>query len=144
MTGDGGAPIIGMNPRKSVVPVPGTPPPFRPYYSNAVRVAAGDLLYISGQVAWDNEGQIVGIDDGPAQAQQAFDNLGKELAGHGAGWQDLVKVTVFVTDFSWFDELSALREALFPHHGPASTIVRVAGLVQPELLVEVEAIAVVG
>jgi enamine deaminase RidA (YjgF/YER057c/UK114 family) len=133
-----------MNPRKSIVDVPGTPPAFRPYYSNAVRAAAGDLLYISGQVAWDEQGRIVGVGDGPAQARQAFDNVGKVLAAHGASWQDLVKVTVFVTDFSWFDELSALREALFPENGPASTIVQVAGLVQPELLIEVEAVAVVG
>ena len=144
MNGDGGAPITGMNPRKSIVDVPGTPPAFRPYYSNAVRAAAGDLLYISGQVAWDEQGRIVGVGDGPAQARQAFDNVGKVLAAHGASWQDLVKVTVFVTDFSWFDELSALREALFPENGPASTIVQVAGLVQPELLIEVEAVAVVG
>lgn len=144
MNGDGGAAITGMNARKSILEVSGTPPPFRPYYSNAVRAAAGDLLFISGQVAWDDEGRIVGIGDGPAQARQAFDNVGKVLAAHGASWQDLVKVTVFVTDFGWFDELSALREALFPDHGPASTIVRVAGLVQPELLVEVEAVAVLG
>jgi 2-iminobutanoate/2-iminopropanoate deaminase len=144
VNGDGGAPILGMNPRKSIRHVPGTPPPFRPYYSNAVRAAAGDMLYISGQVAWDDEGAIVGVGDGAAQARQAFGNLGKVLAAHGASWQDLVKVTVFVTDFGWFDELSALREALFPEAGPASTIVRVAGLVQPELLVEVEAVAVVG
>ena len=133
-----------MTPRRSVADVPGAPPPFRPYYSNAVRSAAGDLLHISGQVAWDDEGRIVGVGDGPAQARKAFDNLGRVLAAHGASWQDVVKVTVFVTDFTWFDELSALREALFPAHGPASTIVRVAGLVQPELLVEVEATAVVG
>ncbi|NMH96802.1 Rid family hydrolase [Pseudonocardia acidicola] len=144
MTGDGGAAITGMSPRKSIRDVPGTPPPFRPYYSTAVRVSAGDLLYISGQVAWDDQGRVVGVGDGPAQARQAFDNVGRILAAHGASWQDLLKVTVFVTDFGWFDELSALRERLFPAHGPASTIVQVAGLVQPELLIEVEAVAVVG
>jgi 2-iminobutanoate/2-iminopropanoate deaminase len=133
-----------MNPRKTIREVPGAPPPFRPYYSNAVRVAAGDLLHVSGQVAWDAQGRIVGVGDGPAQARQAFHNLGLVLAAHGAGFEDLVKVTVFVTGFDWFDQLSALREELFPQHGPASTIVRVAELVQPELLVEVEAVAVVG
>lgn len=144
MTGDGGAAIRGMNPRKSILGVPGTPPPLRSYYSNAVRVAAGDLLYISGQVAWDETGRVVGLGDGPAQARQAFDNMGRVLAAHGASWQDVLKVTVYVTGFGWFDELSALREQLFPEHGPASTIVRVAGLVQPELLIEVEAVAAVG
>lgn len=144
MNGTGGASTVGMNPRKSIAEVPGTPHPFRPYYSNAVRVAGGELLYISGQVAWDDGGRIVGIGDGPAQARQTFVNVGKVLAGHGASWQDLLKVTLFVTDFSWFEELSAIRTALFPANGPASTIVQVSGLVQPELLIEVEAVAVVG
>lgn len=144
MNGDGGAAITGMNPRKSILDVPGAPPPFRRYYSNAVRVSDGDLLYVSGQVAWDEEGRVVGVGDGPAQARQAFDNVGRVLTAHGASWQDVLKVTVFVTDFDWFDELSALRELLFPEHGPASTIVRVVGLVQPELLVEVEAVVAVG
>lgn len=144
VNGDGGAAITGMNPRKSILRVPGAPPPLRGYYSNAVRVSAGDLLHVSGQVAWDTDGRVVGVDDGPAQARQAFANLGRVLAAHGASWQDVLKVTVFVTTFDWFDELSALRERLFPEHGPASTIVKVAGLVQPELQIEVEAVAAVG
>ncbi|HEV7824919.1 MAG TPA: RidA family protein [Mycobacteriales bacterium] len=133
-----------MTPRTSVTDVPGAPPPFRPYYSNAVRVSAGDLLYISGQVAWDSAGRIVGVGDGAAQARQAFANMGLVLAAHGATWRDLVRIIVYVTDWSWFDELAALREELFPADGPASTIVRVAGLVQPELMIEVEGVAVVG
>ncbi|WP_079046412.1 RidA family protein [Carbonactinospora thermoautotrophica] len=133
----------GSTTRKSVVDVPGVPPPFRCYYSNAVRVAGGDMLYISGQVAWDEDGNVVCVGDGPGQARKAFDNLGKVLAAHGATYDDVVKVTVYVTDFSWFDELSALREQLFPHNGPASTIVQVSQLVQPELMIEVEAVAVV-
>jgi 2-iminobutanoate/2-iminopropanoate deaminase len=130
--------------RRTVIDVPGAPPPFRPYYSNAVRVAAGDLLFISGQVAWDEHGQVVGLGDGAAQARQAFDNMEKVLRAHGATWKDLVKVVVYVTGFDWFEELAALREGLFPSDGPASTIVEVSALVQPELLVEVEGVAVVG
>jgi enamine deaminase RidA (YjgF/YER057c/UK114 family) len=133
-----------MSERRSIVDVPGAPPPFRRYYSNAVRVSAGDLLYISGQVAWDADGAVVGAGDGPAQARKAFENLGLVLAAHGATWRDLVRIIVYVTDWSWFDELAALREELFPTEGPASTIVQVAGLVQPELMIEVEAVAVVG
>ncbi|HEY0484932.1 MAG TPA: RidA family protein [Mycobacteriales bacterium] len=133
-----------MTPRVSIVDVPGAPPPFRTYYSNAVRVAAGDLLFVSGQVAWDAEGQIVGVGDGPAQARQAFHNLGLVLTAHGATWRDLVRIIVYVTDWSWFEELAALREELFPAGGPASTIVQVAGLVQPGLMIEVEGVAVVG
>jgi enamine deaminase RidA (YjgF/YER057c/UK114 family) len=124
--------------------VPGAPPPFRRYYSNAVRATAGDLLFVSGQVAWDEDGRVVCPGDGPGQARRVFDNLTAVLAAHGATLDDLVKITVFVTDLSWFAELSGLRETLFPADGPASTIVQVSALVQPELLIEVEAVAVIG
>lgn len=133
-----------MNPRRSIVDVPGVPAPYRPYYSNAVRAAAGDLLFVSGQVAWDENGGVVCVGDGPGQAERAFDNLGRVLAAHGATFADVVKVIVYVTDLSWFDGLAAIRERLFPADGPASTILQVAALVQPELMVEVEAVAVVG
>jgi enamine deaminase RidA (YjgF/YER057c/UK114 family) len=133
-----------MNTRTSVVDVPGVPAPYRAYYSNAVRVTAGDLLFVSGQVSWDEHGRVVGEGDGPAQARQTFGNLAKVLAAHGATFDDVIKVTVYVTDLGWFDELSDLRESLFPRGGPASTIVQVSRLVQPSLLIEVEAIAVVG
>ena len=111
--------------------VPGAPPPFRRYYSNAVRATAGDLLFVSGQVAWDEEGQVVCAGDGPGQTRKVFENLATILGAHGATLDDLVKITVFVTDLSWFDELSDLRESLFPDNGPVSTIVRVSELVQP-------------
>jgi len=133
-----------MNDRLSTADIPGIPAPYRPYYSNAVRVAAGDLLFISGQVAWDENGQLVGAGDGAAQSRQAFGNLGKILDAYGATFDDVVKVTVYVTDFSFFDELSALRQSLWRNGGPASAILLVSGLVQPELLVEVEAVAAIG
>jgi enamine deaminase RidA (YjgF/YER057c/UK114 family) len=133
-----------MTARKSIVDVPGAPPAFRPYYSNAVRVTAGDLLFISGQVAWDAGGQVVGVGDGPRQARQAFDNVGLVLAAHGATWGDIVRIVVYVTGWDWFEELATLRTELFPIDGPASAIIGVAGLVQPELMIEVEAVAVLG
>ncbi len=133
-----------VNPRKAILPTPGAPPAFRNYYSNAVRVAAGDLLFVSGQVAWDENGDVVSPDDGPAQAAKAFDNVAAVLAAHGATLDDVVRIIVYVTELSWFDELSALRERLFPENGPSSTIVQVSGLVQPELKIEVEVVAVVG
>ena len=72
-----------------------------------------------------------------------FENLATILGAHGATLDDLVKITVFVTDLSWFDELSDLRESLFRDNGPASTIVRVSELVQPQLMIEVDAVATV-
>ena len=121
----------------------GAPPPLRPYYANAVRVSGGDLLFISGQVAWDADGRVVGRGDPVRQAEQVFANIGTVLAAHGAGFDDVVKVTVYVTDLSWFDELSAIRVRLFSVLPPASTIVQVSSLVDPDLLLEVEAVAAI-
>jgi reactive intermediate/imine deaminase len=120
---------------------PGAPPALRPYYANAVRVTAGDLLFVSGQVAWDAAGQVVGRGDPSRQAEQVFANLSTILAAHGATMGDVVKVTVYVTDLTWFDELSAIRVRLFAALPPASTIVQVSSLVDPDLLIEVEAVA---
>ena len=122
---------------------PGAPPALRPYYSNAVRVPAGDLLFISGQVAWDADGAVVGRGDPVRQAEQVFANIATILAAHGATFEDIVKVTVYVTDLSWFDELSEVRVRLFAVLPPASVIVQVVSLVDPDLLIEVEAIAAV-
>lgn len=129
--------------RVSVIDVNGAPPEYRRYYSNAVRVAAGDMLYVSGQVAWDDQGEVVCVGDGPGQARQAFANIGRILAAHGCTFADVVRITVYVTDMSWFDELSAIRERIFTGVGPASTILQVVGLVQPELLIEIDIVAVV-
>ena len=122
---------------------PGAPPALRPYYANAVRVPAGDLLFISGQVAWDADGTVVGWGDPVRQAEQVFANIATILAAHGATFEDIVKVTVYVTDLSWFDELSEVRVRLFAVLPPASVIVQVVSLVDPDLLIEVEAIAAV-
>jgi 2-iminobutanoate/2-iminopropanoate deaminase len=129
--------------RKTVSNPPGGAAVLKPYYANAVLVSGGPLLFISGQVAWDEAGTIVGVGDPVAQAAQTFTNLRTVLRHHGADFGDLVKVTVYVTSFDWFSELSALREELFSDNPPASAIVQVARLVQPELLIEVEAVAVV-
>jgi reactive intermediate/imine deaminase len=120
---------------------PGAPPPLRPYYSNAVRVRAGDLLFISGQVAWDANGQVVGRGDPVRQAEQVFANISTILGAHAATFENIIKVTVFVTDLSWFEELSDIRVRLFSGLPPASTIVQVVSLVDPDLLIEVEAVA---
>ena len=130
-------------PRTHRLDLAGAPPPLRPYYANAVRVRAGDLLFISGQVAWDADGQVVGRGDPVRQAEQVFANLSTILRGHGATFEDIVKVTVFVTDLSWFEQLSDMRVRLFSKLPPASTIVQVAALVDPELLIEVEAVAAI-
>lgn len=123
---------------------PGAPPALRPYYSNAVRVSSGDLLFISGQVAWDEDGNVVGKDDPQRQAKQVFANIAAILSAHNATFADIVKVTVYVTDLSWFEQLSDIRRGVFGESRPASVIVQVSSLVQADLLLEVEAVAAVG
>jgi 2-iminobutanoate/2-iminopropanoate deaminase len=119
---------------------PGAPPVLRPYYANAVRVRAAEFLFVSGQVAWDEHGEIVGVGDPVRQAKQVFANLGVILRANGADFGDVVKVTVYVTDLAWFEDLSEVRLRYFRDRPPASVIVQVSALVHPDLLVEVDAI----
>ena len=110
--------------------------------SQAVQV--GDTVYVSGQGPLDPEGHIVGIDDMAAQSRQVFANLRTVLASAGATIDDVVKITGFITDTSRYAEYSAARAEAFPNNIPASSTVTVADLVLPGMLVEVEAVAVLG
>ena len=118
-------------------------PPLKPHYSNAVRVSAGPLLFIAGQIALDAKGQIVGKSDLRAQAVQVLENIRALLRAAGADMQDVLKFTVFVTDIRAFEELADIRLRYFPKNGPASAIVEVSRLVYPELMIEIEAVAAV-
>ena len=128
------------NARKTASNPPGVPAPIRGYYSNCVRVSAGPLLFVAGQVGMDVNGTIPR--DAAAQAELALKNIATILAAHGATLDDVVKVTVYVTDMKYLDEITPARLKAFPKDGPASAIVQVAGLAFPELKVEIEAVAV--
>ena len=112
-------------------------------YSQVVS-GTGRIVAISGQVALAEDGEIVGAGDPAAQAARVFHNLTRCLAAAGAGWDDVVKLTIFVTDVA---ALPAVREARDAHvdvsRPPASSAVQVAALVHPDLMVEVEALALV-
>ncbi|UNZ16744.1 RidA family protein [Streptomyces sp. 891-h] len=111
-------------------------------YSHLV-IGEGRLVAISGQVALDAHGEVVGEGDPEAQAEQVFSNLRRCLEEAGAGFADVVKFTFFVTDLSVMPALRAVRDRyLDPGRLPACSAVQVAGLVRPELLIEVEAFAV--
>ena len=113
-----------------------------PTYSHVVK--AGNTIYIAGQVAQDERGQVVGAGDFVAQANQVFVNLGKALASAGASFGDLVKTTVYVTDPRYRELLRDVRNRYLDSSAlPASTLVVVAGLALPEYLLEIEAVAVV-
>ena len=119
--------------------VEGLPEPFS-HYTDAVR--AGDLLFISGCVAIDADGKLVGEGDVVAQARQVFANVGLCLGAAGASFADVVKVTTFLTDIEDRAKINPVRQEVFGHARPASTLVEVSALVLPEFLIEVEAVAV--
>ena len=112
-------------------------------YSQVV-TGRGRLVVVSGQIAQDSTGELVGPGDPAAQARQVFENLGRCLAEAGAGFGDVVKLTFFVLDVA---DLPALREArdavIDTARPPASTAVQVAALFAPGYLLEVEALALV-
>ncbi|MFE5814332.1 RidA family protein [Streptomyces sp. NPDC056479] len=111
-------------------------------YSHVV-LGTGRFVAVSGQLALDEAGELVGEGDPAAQARQVFENLGRCLAAAGATFEDVVKLTYFLTDMT---HLPAIRAARAQHISddrlPASSAVQVAGLVRPEFLMEVEAYAV--
>jgi reactive intermediate/imine deaminase len=102
----------------------------------------GNLLFISGQVALDAKGNIIGRDDFEKQAKQTLDNLVTMLKAGGANLEDLMMITVFVTDMSNRSIFAKVRKAYFRKNPPASTIVEVKRLCTDGLLIEVNGIAV--
>ena len=131
------------NPRKSVLNPAVVAAPLKPYYSNAVRSDAGPLLWISGQVPLDSKGALVGKGDLRAQAAQVLENIKGILEDSAATMDDIVKVTVYVTDIGAFNSIADIREKYFPIFGPASVICEVSALAWPEFMIEIEAVAVV-
>ena len=107
-------------------------------------VQVGSMVYVSGTVALDPQGNMVGGDDMGAQARQVFENIRAVLAEAGATMDDVIKIRAFVTDISRYDEYSQARAEAFPNIIPASTVVGTSELVMPGLLVEVEAVAEIG
>ena len=104
----------------------------------------GDTIWLSGAVAFDAEGNIVGEGDLYAQSKKTFENIAEALASAGADMADIVKINTFLTDLARYAEYGKARTEAFPDGVPASTVVGTTALVRPELMVEVEAIAVIG
>jgi enamine deaminase RidA (YjgF/YER057c/UK114 family) len=111
-------------------------------YSHVV-IGTGRFVAIAGQIALDENGELVGPGDPAAQAQQVFENLGRCLSAAGATFDDVLKLTFFVTDVGILPAVREARDAVVDtSKPPASTAVQVASLVRPEFLLEVEAYAV--
>ncbi|WP_460084393.1 RidA family protein [Streptomyces variabilis] len=112
-------------------------------YAHVV-TGAGRLIAVSGQLALDEGGGLVGAGDAGARARQVFENLRRCLAAAGAAFDDVVKLTYFVTDMAHMPAVRAARAAHIPDDRvPAASAVQVSALVRPEFLLEVEALAVV-
>ncbi|MFF4501150.1 RidA family protein [Streptomyces sp. NPDC001401] len=113
-------------------------------YSHVV-MGTGRFVAIAGQIALDEDGKPVGEGDPEAQARQVFENLRRCLAAAGATFDDVVKLTFFVTDMAHMPAIRAARAAHIPDDRlPAASAVQVAALVRPDFLMEIEAFAVVG
>jgi 2-iminobutanoate/2-iminopropanoate deaminase len=114
-------------------------------YTHIVEVTGPNrTIYISGQIAYDKDGKIVGpAGDMKAQAEQVFRNLKAALDAAGATFADVVKMNSYITDMSKAQAVRDVRAQYFKDAMPASTFVEVKGLVRPELLLEIEVVAVV-
>jgi len=129
--------------RKSVGANPvSVAPPLKPHYSNSIRTESGPLLFVSGQVALDADGELIGKGDLRAQATQVLENIKAIIQANGGTMTDIAQVTVYVRDIEAFNSISDIRESYFPTDGPASAIVEVSALAWPEFLIEIAAVVV--
>jgi enamine deaminase RidA (YjgF/YER057c/UK114 family) len=112
-----------------------------PTYTPTVK--AGNTIYVAGQTAVDEAGNVVGKGDITAQATQVMENLGKALRAGGADYSNLVKITAYITDPRFREPVAAVRAKYLKDPKPASTLVVCAGLASPDYLVEIEGIAVI-
>jgi 2-iminobutanoate/2-iminopropanoate deaminase len=120
--------------------VPGMPEPIS-HFAHVVRV--GPLVFVSGCVATDAHGRIVGGADAAAQARQVHENLKRCLEAAGATFADVCKVTVFVKHVADREKINSVRKEYFGASRPTSTLVEVSAFVRDGVLVEIDAIAVV-
>ena len=110
------------------------------HFTDAVR--AGELLFVSGIVAVDGDGRLVGGDDVVEQTRQVFRNMAEVLTAAGCDFTDVVKVTVFLTDIDDRPRINPVRQEVFGDARPASTLVEVSRLAVEGAKVEIECVAV--
>ncbi len=119
-----------------------TPDNYAPF-NIALGYRVGNLVFVSGQAAIDDQGKAVGIGNFDVQAEKAFDNLRRVLEVGGSSMKKIVKVNIYLTDMANFPKIVALRAKHFSKPYPADTIVEVTGLALKELMIEIEAMALI-
>jgi 2-iminobutanoate/2-iminopropanoate deaminase len=112
-------------------------------YSSGVEAPAGRTIYVSGQVSLDAEGNVVGEGDIRLQTETVLEHVKTVVEEAGGGMEDIVKVTVFITNMGLYDEIHEVRRRYFEEPYPASSMVEVSALIDPRLLIEIEAVAVI-
>jgi reactive intermediate/imine deaminase len=110
-------------------------------YSRAVR--AGTMVFVSGTTATDATGRVVGVGDAGAQARQALENIRAALEQAGAGLEHVVRTRIFVTDISRWEAIGRVHGEYFGAIRPATSMLEVHHLIDPEMLVEIEADAII-
>ena len=129
-----------MAERKPVSPAGAGPSGAPNQAAFAPGMIVGDLLFVSGHVAVDTSGDVVGAGDAEAQTRQVMANIRAVIDAAGGKMEDVAKITCFITDIAYYPAYSKVRAETWPSSPPASSTVVVAGLVSPEFMVEVEAI----
>ena len=114
----------------------------RPSYPYSPGARGGNYVFTAGQVAWDETGEVTGRGDVRAQTVQTLNNVKSVLAEGGAGLDDVVKCNVYLKDMRDFQAMNEVFASFFPSEPPARTTVQ-AALAEPEMLVEIEAVAYV-
>ena len=115
----------------------------KPMFPHAVSVEGKRMICVSGQLAWDKDGNAVGVGDMRAQFRQVGENIKTALEAAGASLEDIVKTNTYVTDINEFFNCVDIRQEYFGPGWPTSTTVEVSRLAHPDMVIEIEAIAVV-
>lgn len=129
--------------RRRVINPPGHYAPIRSYYSQAVRVDEGALLFTSAEAPLDVDGNLVGAGDAAAQMRQCFENLEATLRAAAASFDDIISMDVLLTNVEDFDRIASVRAEYFPGDGPAAFLAAGLYFPIPGMLLEIRAVAAV-
>ena len=127
---------------KEIIATP-TPLGTPPVLSQGVKITGGSLVFISGQVARNAQGEVVGKGDIVAQTRHVIESLNAVLKDAGATLEDVIKVNVYLTDISTHALVTQTRREYFKRDFPTSTLVEVKSLANPDFLIEIEAVAAI-